>query len=565
MPDVPRSNSFDLALPLESRLARAALGAARPFLWRALGLRELERLYPPPGEAGVTFESRVLRAFDISIAAPWSSGSIPESGPLIVASNHPTGVADGLVVSELIRRVRPDVRVLANYLLAAIPELRESCFFVDPFGGPTAAARSRAGLRAAHLWLRGGGALVMFPAGEVAADDEARWHESLGRLALSTRAVVLPVFVDARNSRLFYAAGRVHPVLRTALLGRELLNKRGTRIHVRIGQPLAPAGEWPASSAEGRQPPSAAVMTACVREAVEQLRSAPPIDAGLLAEDVEALPARMRLLSSGQLVVYCAPSTRLPHVLPEIGRLREATFRAVGEGTGQAVDLDRFDEHYEHLFVWNRTTREVVGAYRVGRTDRILASHGLAGLYTRTLFRYDERLLQRLGPALELGRAFVRAEYQRSYGALLLLWKGIGRLLASSPDCRVLFGPVSISSRYQGMSQRLLRAFLVQNHLDPSLDGFVDAVNPPAPLPTPARRAAAVTDVAELDVLIQRLEGRGVPVLLRQYLRLNATLLGFNVDPAFGDALDALMMVDINCIPAALRRRYLGQEEAAAA
>lgn len=556
MPDVPHANPFELALPLKSLLARAAFGAARPLLSRALGLRELQRLYPAStGAAGTTFESRALRSLDVSFDAVCPTGGVPARGPLIVAANHPTGALDGLVVCELIRRTRPDVRVLANRLLARIPELRQSCFFVDPFGGAAAAARSRAGLRAAHLWLRDGGALVVFPAGEVAAEREAQWHESLGRLALSTRAVVLPVFLEGRNSPLFHAAGRIHPLLRTALLGRELLNKRGTKIRLFVGQPLS------ASDVSAAQTPTA--VTALVRDAVDRLRIAPPVDPALLAHDVEALPAEAQLLSSGELTVYCAQSTLLPNVLREIGRLREVTFRAVGEGTGRPVDLDRFDRHYEHLFVWNRAAREVVGAYRVGRTDRILDARGLDGLYTTTLFRYDERLLQRLGPALELGRAFIRAEYQRSYGALLLLWKGIGRLLATAPEYRVLFGPVSISSRYQDTSQQLLRAFLAQNHLEDRLDGLVDAVNPPAPLPVPPRGAAAIADVSELEILIKRLDGRGVPVLLRQYLRLNATLLGFNVDPAFGDALDALMMVDVARMPAALRTRYLGQVEQA--
>jgi len=551
MPDVlDRPDPFELALPLESRPARAALVAARPFLSRVLGFRALQRLYPESSTApGATFEARALHTLEVSLDAVPSAAAIPETGPLIVAANHPTGALDGLVVSELVRRVRPDVRVLANRLLARIPELRESCFFVDPFGGPDAAARSRAGLRAAHLWLREGGALVMFPSGEVAGNGEREWHDALGRLALATRARVLPVLLEGRNSALFYAAGRVHPLLRTALLGRELLNKRGTKVRLFVGRPLAAA-----DLAAARTPHAA---TALVRQAVERLRIAPPIDASRLTRDVDALPAETRLLATGDLAVYCASAAQLPNVLREIGRLREATFRTVGEGTGEAIDLDRFDEHYEHLFVWNRRAREIVGAYRVGRTDRIRLTHGLDGLYTTTLFRYDERLLDRMGPALELGRSFVRAEYQRSYGALLLLWKGIGRLLASAPEYRVLFGPVSISSRYQDMSQRLLRAFLAQNHLDRDLEALVEAVNPPPA--APPRGTTAVADVGELDTLIKRLEGpHGIPVLLRQYLKLNATLLGFNVDPDFGDALDALMMVDVRRIPAPLRLRYLG-------
>ena len=536
---------------------RAATAAARPFLARALGLSELQRLYSDTIEApGATFEARALHALHITIDA--AHAGIPVTGPLIIAANHPTGAMDGLILAEIVRRRRSDVKILANRLLARVPELAESCFFVDPFGGPGAAARSRAGLRSAHLWLRAGGALVMFPSGEVAGSEEGAWNEALGRLALATQARVLPVFLEARNSRLFYSAGRIHPLLRTALLGRELLNKRGTAVRVFVGHPV----EAPQVSSNH----TAAAATAVVRAAVDDLRPGRPVDARLLERDVAALPVEARLLSSGHFTVYCAAAAHLPNVLREIGRLRELTFRAVGEGTGLPLDLDRFDEHYEHLFVWNHESREIVGAYRVGRTDRIVRTHGIEGLYTRTLFRYDQRLLDRMGPAFELGRAFVRAEYQRSFSALLLLWKGIGRLLAGAPEYRALFGPVSISNRYQDGSQRLLRAFLAQNHLDRDLDGLVTAVNPPAARTAPPRGGAAVADVGELDALIKRLEGsQGIPVLLRQYLRLNATLLGFNVDPAFGDALDALMMVDIRRIPIPLRLRYLGQADHAQA
>lgn len=559
MPDVfSRPDAFELPLPVESRLKRAATAAARPFLARLLGLRELEQLYRETREApGSTFDARALHTLDIRFDAPHDG--IPATGPLIVAANHPTGAMDGLVLAETVRRQRSDVRILANRLLARIPELAESCFFVDPFGGPGAAARSRAGLRSAHLWLRAGGALVMFPSGEVAGPQgEGAWNEALGRLALATQARVLPVFLEAHNSRLFYAASRIHPRLQTALLARELLNKRGATVRVSLGHPV--------DSSQIALAGNATAATGLVRVAVDDLTPGYPIDTRLLEREVDALPFEARLLSSGTLAVYCAGAAHIPNVLREIGRLRELTFRAVGEGTGRSLDLDRFDDHYEHLFVWNHESREIVGAYRVGRTDRIVKTHGIEGLYTRTLFRYDERLLDRMGPAFELGRAFVRPEYQRSFSALLLLWKGIGRLLANAPECKALFGPVSISNRYQDGSQRLLRAFLAQNHLDRELDGLVTAVNPPTTRTAPPRGSSPVADVGELDALIKRLEGsQGMPVLLRQYLRLNATLLGFNVDPAFGDALDALMMVDVRRIPIPLRLRYLGQTDHAQA
>jgi putative hemolysin len=277
--------------------------------------------------------------------------------------------------------------------------------------------------------------------------------------------------------------------------------------------------------------------------------------------EVVRLPPGSCLVESGAFQVFCGGAAELPATLREIARLREIAFRAVGEGTGGELDLDAFDRDYLHLFLWDREARQVAGAYRIGPTDRILAVHGMSGLYTRTLFKYDERLIARLSPGLELGRAFVRPEYQRHRNALFMLWKGIGRFVARHPEYRILFGPVSISRRYSELSQRLLVAFLRQNHVDRALAGFVSPTMPVL------ERAASVVprSVEEADRHLGAIEpdGKGMPVLLRQYLKLNARVLGFNVDPAFGGVIDALMMVDLAAVDARMLSRYMGQEYAA--
>jgi putative hemolysin len=232
-------------------------------------------------------------------------------------------------------------------------------------------------------------------------------------------------------------------------------------------------------------------------------------------------------------------------VLREIGRLRADTYRDAGEGTGAAIDVDAFDRDYLHLFVWDRRKKLIAGAYRLGETDKLTVRDGIEALYTRTLFRYDARLLERFGPALELGRSFVRKEHQKSYSALLLLWKGIGRFVALHPKYRVLFGPVSVSPRYSGHSQQLLMAFLAQNHRDADLASLVEALNPPADW---SRTQTSRTP--------------DLPVLLRQYLKLNARLIAFNIDSNFGGALDALMMVDLCAVDRPILNRYLGREGA---
>jgi putative hemolysin len=404
-------------------------------------------------------------------------------------------------------------------VLSRIPELADLCFFVDPFDGPSdaAAARSQAGLRAAHLWLRQGGALVMFPAGEVAhraSSDRTRidspWRLTLGRLATATGAAIVPAFIDGGNRRRFYAAGHIHPVLRTAQLAREMLGKRGATVRVRFGQSLTIPGGLKSSTPHA--------VTTAARAAVNDLRI--PAVAGAapgshIEGEIAALPSAAHLIDDGGFEVFCARASSIPAALEEIGRLRAVTYRAAGEGTGRAIDLDQFDDRYLHLFAWDRSARRIVGAYRIGETDRIVSRDGVAGLYTRSLFRYDERLVGRLSPALELGRSFVRPEYQRNYGALLSLWKGIGRFVAGNPKYRVLFGTVSISTRYADSTHQLLMQFLSQNHRDAQLAELAVALNPPLHTEPPSPSGLVPHSIDEINRLVAASEpdGKGVPVL----------------------------------------------------
>lgn len=515
---------FQLESPPDALLRRAALTAARPLLSLALGLRAYRMLYARTQTVSdKSFAARALEALEIRPRCPPGDiAAIPTRGPLVIAANHPHGALDGLLLASVLRRARPDLRILTNRLLSRIPELEALCFFVDPFGGATAAARSRAGLRAALRWLRNGGALIVFPAGEVAHErrpdgsySDSPWLSTTGRMVLATDAHVVPAFISGRNTNLFYAAGRIHPALRTMLLARELLSQRGHTVQVRLGDPLAARD----ISAAGATP---AAATQCIRNAVERLAGRPSptttrLDRADVASDVERLPAESCLVESRAFQVFVADARQIPSALREIGRLRELTYRAVGEGTGRSVDLDGFDDRYVHLFSWDRDRRQIVGAYRIGRTDRLLAAHGVEGLYTRTLFRYDERLIARLSPALELGRSFVRSEYQKSHNALLLLWKGIGQFVARHPEYRVLFGPVSISARYCDRSQRLLMAFLEQNHLDRDLAELVEAITPGVPRPAAPPSSSAIPqslDDAHRLVAQAEVDGKGVPILL---------------------------------------------------
>ena len=537
--------------PPPSLHGRVIANVARPLLTRLLGLETLRRIYFAACDAtDSTFFERALRALQIDIdVATDDLQQIPLTGPTIVAANHPRGALDGLVLGATVSRIRPDTRLLANHLLQRIPELRSSCFFVDPFGGPLAEARSRAGLRAAHLWLRQGGAVVMFPAGEVSFKHdpsgrliEQPWHETLGRLAVQTGASVVPVRIDGENSRWFYAAGRIHASLRTALLARELLTAQRSRVHVTIAPRI-----------------DATVDARALTHRAQQATGSPDDRTASVKDEIAQLPTDAVLVDAGRYRVFCATATQIPETLHEIGRLRAVTYQEAGEGSGATIDLDQFDRDYLHLFVWDGNASLVVGAYRLGGTD-VLANRGVGALYTRSLFAYGQELLDALGPALELGRSFVRPEYQRNYQALLLLWRGIGAFVVCNPHYRTLFGPVSISATYCDASLSLLTAFLEQNHLDSSLARMVTPLHP-----RPARLQAVGTVPSDADVAnrsVSQLEGDGkrMPVLLRQYLKLNARALGFSVDPGFGDVVDALMAIDLAAVDPAILRRYFGDE-----
>ena len=553
--------------------------AANSLLARAVGLTPIGRAYAraAAGDPAVDFSTRVLRVLDIDVAVPRDAlAQVPSTGPVIVVANHPFGALDGLVMLTLMRRVRPDMRLLANRWLNRLPEVRDCLVPVDLFGKPAEAVRRNStALRSAIHWLERGGCLGMFPAGEVAHNEtpggrvtDSPWRHTAAELAVRAGATVVPLFIAGQNSRLFRAAGRVHPLLRTALLPHELWAKRGSTVSVTVGRSIAPA------ELASRVDPAS--RTALLRSRVDHLFAPPaeiddgpprpqprPVASRGLGAAIDANIAALGsclLMESGSFQVYCASATELPAILPEIGRLRELTFRGVGEGTGLARDFDRFDQVYQHLFVWDRARCEIAGAYRVGATDVL----GVDNLYTRTLFDYDESLLRQIGPALELGRSFVQPDYQRDFSPLLLLWKGISRLVSQQPRYRRLFGVVSISDLYNTTSRQLLIKFLQNTRFDADLGRLVRAKHPPAMPRNDAVDAVTVERLEDVCALVRQIEpdGKDIPVLLRQYLKLNGKLLGFTVDASFGNVLDGLVLVDLDHVEPAILSRYMGKVDA---
>jgi putative hemolysin len=374
----------------------------------------------------------------------------------------------------------------------------------------------------------------------------------------------------------------IHPRLRSAFLLQEFLQQRGRKVEVRVGSEIP--GDSVASIGDereaieylrwrtyllgrrsrGEKSWSLAVQSKIAEKVQEPVASAEPAET--LAAEMSRLAPERRLAENGDLAVYLAKANEAPRMLQEVGRLREVTFRLVGEGTGKSRDLDRFDRYYWHVLLWNNAKQELVGAYRAGNTADILAERGVGGLYTSTLFRYDARVFEKLGPALELGRSFVRPEYQRQYSPLLLLWKGIARLLATHAETPVLFGAVSISNDYSKASREMIFRFFEARMQNDELAGLIEPRRPfrPARLrPWDCRAMChALRDLEELSQPITDVEtdGKGLPILLRQYARIGGKMVGFNVDRKFSNVLDGLVVVDLRKTKPAVLERYLGHE-----
>ncbi len=551
---------------------------------RLFGLSLLDRLYRelPDSPSSDHFLATVLDLFDIDYRVS-GLDRIPKQGPVVVVANHPFGAIEGVILAQLLRRYRPDVKLMANYLLQRVPEISDLFIAVDPFGGQGAKRANMGPLKEVYRHLANDGMLVIFPAGEVASRQrngrvvDAPWSETVARIVRKSGADVLPIFIQGENSRLFHLLGRIHPRLRTAMLPREMINKKGQTLELRIGETL-PNADLVRLSDDTELTRWLRLRTCLLGEVVakgtakpsltgREVPIAPAQDSALIAVEVAALPVAQRLVEQGEMQVWYARAEQCPQLLQEIGRLREVTFRATGEGTGKARDIDLYDQFYLHLFIWHSERQELVGAYRLGLADQIITRYGLKGLYSHSLFNYNRLLVEQLNPAIELGRSFVREEYQRSFAPLLLLWRGIGEFVLANPRYRILFGPVSISSDYETKSQQLLVEFLQANNYLPELARHV---HPRTPFRGPYRHwspeeVAALGDVDTLSRLISELEAdqKGVPILLKQYLKLGGRLLGFNVDPDFNNALDGLIMVDLARAEPRVLARYMGKEGAA--
>ncbi len=504
------------------------------------------------------------------VAEPAEIARIPTQGRLLIVANHPSGAIDALALLDQVGQVRQDVKIVANDLLSALEPLSGLLLPVRILGGRP----NLESLQAIEAALAAEQCVIVFPAGEVArlglrGVTDGRWRRGFLRFARSSGAPVLPVRIEARNSALFYGASALFKPAGTALLAREMFARRARRIALRIGRPLQLPGEAdPQRLLREVRRELYAIGTPRERAAHAPIGPEPLIDP-VAPEHVRAGVEAMALLGrtfDGKQIRVGTLSTGSP-LLREIGRLRECTFRAVGEGTGRRLDVDVYDGWYEHIVLWDDQAGRIAGAYRVARGAAVLARRGLAGLYTASLFDYSDEAIERIAQGMELGRSFVAQEYWGSR-SIDYLWQGIGAYLSRHPRVRYLFGPVSISAALPVEAREQIVAYYQHFYGSEecraqSRQPFVYRAAPP--------QFGTMDAATELRVLRDNLDALGatLPMLYKQYTELcepgGARFLAFGVDPDFSDSVDGLIEVDLHQLRPKKRERYLGAATAEAA
>ena len=521
---------------------------------------------------GIEFADKLIEHLDVTCDyIPQELDYLPKEGPFIVVSNHPFGAIDGIMMLSILGKVRPDIKILTNFILSYIPNLAGNFFPVNPFTDRPGMKSSLKGLKMAKEHLATGGVLGLFPSGEVSSNGnkdnvvrDIEWQPSIIKLIKSAGVPVVPIYFDGGNSRLFHLMGKVNPYLRTARLARELMKKRGSTISLRIGKPMQPAefeeysdisvlGKYLWNRSYALEPN---VAGANVQQAVpaHQEEIAPHVDADKLCAEVDSLQQN-RLFEVGNYECYLAEAGQIPFMMQEIARSREETFRAVGEGTNKSADTDMYDTYYRHLILWDKKQKCFVGAYRLGMGSEIIDKFGVGGFYSHTLFGYKESFRSHLKKTMELGRSFVVPAYQKDPLALMLLIKGLMYVVIRNPEVRYLIGPVSISAWYPYFYRSLMVHYLRQRQSIPEQEEFVSPKHPFKPdfcrVNVDDLVVGKMDSLERFDRFMFRLSNGAyrLPTLLKKYIKLNARILAFNVDPDFNNCVDGLIMLDVLDVP----------------
>jgi putative hemolysin len=551
-------------------------------LMKVLRISSLNKLYDRHKDKNTTeFLNALLEDLQIEFEIPEEDlKRIPKKGGFITISNHPLGGVDGLLLLKLLLDHRPDYKIIANFLLHRIEPLKPYIMPVNPFEDRKDAKSSTAGFMQAIRHLKSDLPLGIFPAGEVSTYKDGKlvvdkkWEESAMKLVQRAEVPVIPIYFHAKNSNMFYRLAKLSDVFRTAKLPSEVLSQKRRVVKVRIGKPISLKAQKEHESLDdfteflrkktymlSKPYEKEAKKLSDIPNSIKIPKSPKKIidtgDQNAMIHEVDALREMgdKRLLESKNYEVFLAKKEHIPNVLIELGRLREITFRAIGEGTNNATDLDRYDDYYHQMFLWDRDANRVAGAYRMGMGSEISKMYGLDGFYLNELFKFEPELHKMMSESIEMGRAFIIKEYQLKPMPLFLLWKGIVHCTLRFPEHKYLIGGVSISNKFSNFSKSLMIEFMKSNYYDPYVAQYI---TPKKDFKVKLEDAdkdfifdESEADLNKFDKIIDELEPNELrlPVLIKKYVKQNAKVVAFNVDPLFNNAVDGLMYIRIADLP----------------
>jgi len=537
-----------------------------------MGFRKINRLYSPSADLkNKEFTVDMLRIYNTTYDLNENElNSIPKEGPFMLVCNHPFGAIEGIILYDAIANVRPDFKIMANFILGFIPNLKEVFFSVNPFENNPEFGGSTNGIKQSLTQLKEGHGLGVFPAGEVARyhghsyPEDIDWSPSIAKIVQKTKVPVIPVYFDGNNSHKFYFLAKIYTKLATVRLVRELLNKRNKKIIMKIGKPILPAEvaqyETPEALAAYLKNRSYALQ-ANIADETKRFRSrvSDPIDAPFrassLARELNAIREKSLLFTTAGFECYLADYEDIPHVMHEMGRRREEAFRAIGEGTGKSIDTDSYDTYYKHLILWDTKEQTIAGGYRIGLGNEIYDKYGARGFYVDSLFNIDPKFEPYLKETIELGRSFVSVDYQKDLLPLLLLLKGLMETIMRNPDMNYFIGPVSISSWYPKFYQSLMVYYVTTKHTNEEMSKLFHPKTPFVPnfnkCDISVLMEKNMESVDKFDRYLMKLSNGDyrMPTLFKKYLKINSKFLCFNVDPDFNDTLDGLLLLKFTDYP----------------
>ncbi|NCA74823.1 MAG: lysophospholipid acyltransferase family protein [Alphaproteobacteria bacterium] len=520
------------------------------------------------------FLDEVIRETGVQIRISASDvEKIPPNHGFITVSNHPYGGIDGLLLAKIVSEVNPGYKLLVNFLLNRIEPIQSYFLGVNPFETRKDVQSSFGGLKEALLHLQQGNPLGIFPSGEVSSFGEKGvrimdpdWQFTIIKFIKRARVPIVPIYFSGHNSLIFNFLGIIHPRLRTLRLPAELFNKKDHIIEIRIGSPILvrEQDEFREIIEFGKMLRMKTYSLGASARGTCPFRTPPPVkpttlipsvEKNLIQKEINEIPPEYFLFKLQGNRIFCVPSKIIPNIMVEISRLRELTYRDIGEGTNNKSDQDTYDAYFEQLFIWDDESQKIVGGYRIGRGDEIMDRFGIEGHYINSLFKIKKEFGPVLRISLELGRSFIVKEYQKKVLSLFLLWKGILYVLLREPRYRYLIGPVSIPNEFSDISKGLVVRFLKANNYNSEYGAYIKPRNSfkdriPGTIDLPVFLRYTHKDVNRLDRFIHDIDPKfKLPILLKKYLSVNSEVLGFNIDPLFNNCLDALIMLDLFEVP----------------